>query len=231
MKPYQDVFFDLDRTLWDFDANSKQALAQLYQEHLLNRHFSAFIVFYERYEEVNKRLWQNYYAGKIDRATLSYQRFYETLLEADYDNMEVAQQMAASYLSLQCQQTNLFPHAIEVLDYLVAKDYRLHIITNGFEEVQFTKLKNAGLRSYFQAVVSSERANAHKPDLAIFEFAFKQTKAAKETSIMIGDDLQTDIKGAHDFGIDAVFFNPSRKATEHQATFEIAELSELKTLL
>ena len=224
---YQNIFFDLDRTLWDFDKNSEKTLKQLFRDYSLQKTFGNFLFFKSRYEYHNKKLWLAYYQNRIEKEELSYRRFYLTLKEAGLDDMGLAKEIAHDFIDLSPLQTEVFPNTHECLEYLKNKNYQLHIITNGFNEVQGRKLQNSKLEKYFNQIITSENAGANKPHAQIFEYALKQTGAQIEQSIMIGDDLSTDIKGARDMGMDHIYFNPKKAKHDEKLTFEIENLKEL----
>jgi len=224
---YQNIFFDLDRTLWDFDKNSEKTLKQLFRDYSLQNTFGNFLFFKSRYEYHNKKLWLAYYQNRIEKEELSYRRFYLTLKEAGLDEMGLAKEIAHDFIDLSPLQTEVFPNTHECLEYLKNKNYQLHIITNGFNEVQGRKLQNSKLEKYFNQIITSENAGANKPHAQIFEYALKQTGAVIEKSIMIGDDLSTDIKGARDMGMDHIYFNPKKAKHDEKLTFEIENLKEL----
>jgi len=224
---YQNIFFDLDRTLWDFDKNSEKTLKQLFRDYSLQNTFGNFLFFKSRYEYHNKKLWLAYYQNRIEKEELSYRRFYLTLKEAGLDDLGLAKEIAHDFIDLSPLQTEVFPNTHECLEYLKNKNYQLHIITNGFNEVQGRKLQNSKLEKYFNQIITSENAGANKPHAQIFEYALKQTGAQIEQSIMIGDDLSTDIKGARDMGMDHIYFNPKKAKHDEKLTFEIENLKEL----
>ncbi|MGZ2370870.1 YjjG family noncanonical pyrimidine nucleotidase [Ancylomarina sp. YFZ004] len=224
---YQHIFFDLDRTLWDFDKNSEKTLKQLFRDFGLQNTFGNFLFFKNRYEYHNKKLWVAYYQNRIEKDELSYRRFYLTLKEAGLDDIALSKEIAQDFIELSPLQTEIFPNTHSCLEYLKGKDYRLHIITNGFNEVQGRKLQNSKLDSYFTEVITSENAGANKPHAQIFDFAFNLTGAQVNNSIMIGDDLNTDIKGARDMGMDHIYFNPKKANHKEEPTFEIENLKEL----
>jgi len=224
---YQHIFFDLDRTLWDFDKNSEKTLEQLFRDFSLQNTFGNFLFFKNRYEYHNKKLWVAYYQNRIEKDELSYRRFYLTLKEGGMDDIELSKEIAQDFIELSPLQTETFPHTHTCLEYLKEKDYQLHIITNGFNEVQGRKLQNSKLNDFFTEVITSENAGANKPHAQIFEYAFEATGANTNNSIMIGDDLNTDIRGARDIGMDHIYFNPKKGKHDEKVTFEIANLKEL----
>ena len=230
MKKYCHLFFDLDRTIWDFQANSRETFRDILQKHQLDLVFQSVEEFETMYHEYNDLLWNEYRNGKIHKDVLRWKRFYLTLQDVGIQNEELAKTMDFEYISISPTKTKLFPGATEVLEYLFPK-YPLHIITNGFTEVQFIKLKNSNLNKYFTRIITSEIAGSHKPKREIFHYAVSSANAKKSESLMIGDDLETDIKGAMDFGLDQVYFNPARKPHELNPTYEIVSLKELMNFL
>lgn len=230
MRRYKNIYFDLDRTLWDFDNNAKETFKDIYEKYQLEKVFKNFDNFYNTYVKHNERLWKVYRDGKIRKSVLAYKRFELTLNEFGVNDIELAKKIGQDYIEISPTKKRLFPGTYEVLDYLKNK-YNLYIITNGFNEVQFTKLKNSNLDTYFKKVFTSENAGAQKPNPKIFEHALKTVNARKKESIMIGDDLDGDILGAKKFGIDQVYFNPERKNHSENITHEISALKELQEIL
>lgn len=227
---YKHIYFDLDRTIWDFDQNAQETFHDIYTKYELEKIFKNFDNFYLTYVGHNERLWKKYREGKIKKSILSYKRFSLTLEEFGVNDDELAKQIAQDYITISPTKKRLFPFAVETLEYL-HKKYKLYIITNGFNEVQFTKLKNSELDKYFSKVFTSEDAGAQKPNPLIFENAIKSVNARKKESIMIGDDLEADILGAKKFGLDQVFFNPFKKDHKEEITHEIESLKELQEIL
>lgn len=230
MKKYKHLFFDLDRTLWDFDTNSKEAIADLFTRHLLKQKLKTnFEEFYNEYLSVNHELWSLYRMEKIDKDELRLQRFHQTFRHFNYNNPQLALTFNDDYVSLCSSKSNLIPNTIEVLDYL-KPNYTLHVITNGFIEAQEVKIQNSGLHYYFKEVVVSDGLGVKKPDSKIFHYALESAGATAEESLMIGDDYGPDIMGAKAVGMDQVFFTKKRKK-DQPATFTITNLLELKEIL
>lgn len=230
MKIYKHLFFDLDRTLWDFEINSVKALKLIFDKRDLHQVFPDFDAFIKTYKDHNERLWGLYKLRKIRKDELRDERFRLTLKDFGLDDAKLAEQIGNDYVELSPMQTVLFPDTIEVLDYLSAK-YKMHIITNGFVEVQYKKLRISGLEKYFERVTTSEEAKASKPKPGIFRAALSSANAKKTESLMIGDDLENDILGAKKFGIDQVFFNPNSSNHNESVTFEIQGLKQLTDIL
>lgn len=229
---YKHIFFDLDHTLWDFEQNSKEALNEIFAEFKLEKllHCS-FTEFINVYHQINHAYWDDYKKGKVTREKLRNGRFHDTLsfFHISDDTLGVA--ISESYISRSPYKTQLFEGAIRVLDYLKHKNYALHIITNGFNEVQFIKLTESGLLPYFLTITTSEHAGYNKPDEKIFEHALAQAAAKKHESIMIGDNIEADIFGAIKFGIDAIWFNPNKDVHQSNERFHtIHHLLELEEL-
>jgi len=229
---YKHLFFDLDHTLWDFEQNSALTLKVLYDDfELAQKGIADFESFRIVYEAHNEKFWERYRNGFIRREELRWKRMWHTLLDFKIPNQELARTMSATYLDWLPFQGLLIPFAKETLDFCSNKGYRIHLITNGFEDSQWQKMRTSGIDHYFDAVITSETSNSMKPHAAIFEFALKQTGASVQDSIMIGDALQADVLGAQRFGMDQVYFNPTKKAHEEKPTYEISCLKELKNLL
>jgi len=223
------IFFDLDRTLWDFEKNSRETLEELYTEFLASKTNVSADKFITIYHKHNERLWSEYRKGSIKKEVLRWKRFQLTFKDLGIINNELARQLDEAYITRSPRKTNLFPGAIETLIYL-KKQYRLHIITNGFLETQSMKIENAGIAPFFLQMTTSEEAGHQKPDAGAFLYSFKKTGAKPQNSIMIGDDLEIDIMGAAKVGMKQVFFNPERLSHTYKPTWEIANLVELKAI-
>jgi len=229
---YKDLFFDLDHTLWDFELNSKETMQELY----INHHIAAlgitdFDAFFNIYTAHNHRLWDRYSKGFIKQEELRWKRIYLSLLDFKIANEQLSKEMSLEFLQILPTKKKLFPHTIEILNYLKEKDYKMHLITNGFESVQMQKIKNANIAHYFTELVTSETSNSLKPNKEIFEFALKTTNATLSESIMIGDNETADIQGGINIGMDTVFVNHLNVAPTIPATYTITHLKELEALL
>ncbi len=228
---YTHLFFDLDHTLWDFDRNAEETLLELYDTHGLEnlgvKDFESFVFTYTRN---NHELWGAYHRGEIDKAHLRATRFKKTFVDLGLDPGAIPVDFEDEYLRVCPTKTNLFPDAIDVLQYLSSR-YQLHLISNGFFEATTTKIRGCDLERYFENIVISETLGVNKPDPAIFEYALSQAGCDKSSCVMIGDSLEADIKGALDYGMDAIFFNPLGKEVPAFVPRQIAALKELKDLL
>lgn len=231
MQHYRHLFFDLDRTLWDMERNAQETLGELFHRYgLEQRGVESPEVFIAHYNRYNDLLWDRYRRKLIDKATLRALRFKQSLAHFGIHDQELADQFDHDYITEAPLKKNLVPGAIELLEAL-KDNYRLHIITNGFPEVQHHKMAHSGLDPYFDVIITSEGCGWNKPDERIFRHALKKAKAAKEESLMIGDDLRVDIVGAREAGIHQVFFNPNKGAHDEEVTYEIHELGEMIPLL
>ncbi|MEJ7589747.1 MAG: YjjG family noncanonical pyrimidine nucleotidase, partial [Ferruginibacter sp.] len=225
------LFFDLDHTLWDFDANAKITLTEMYSFFNLELlQVTPFDDFYTRYLHHNEILWARYHNGFISGEELKWRRMWRTLLEFKIADEKLAKQISEKFLELLPTRKLLFPHTIEILDYLAGKNYQLHMITNGFEKIQWSKLNNSGLGGYFRNVITSETSNSLKPRKEIFDFAMQKAGATLADSIMLGDNLEADIQGAFNAGMDTVFVNHIKRTTELQPTYTITHLKELENI-
>ncbi len=230
-KTYKHLFFDLDHTLWDFNRNSEETLEELFEIYSLKElGISAFADFLETYRVVNDQKWALYRENKMTKDQLRATRFYDTLLAFEIDHPELAKKLDEDYIAKSPFKTHVFPHTHEVLSYLATK-YQMHIITNGFSEIQDIKLTHAKLKTYFTHKITSESIGVNKPDPKIFTHALCLANVNRKDALMIGDNLAVDIIGARNVGIDQVYFNPERKPHAVKVTFEIRGLDELLGIL
>ena len=232
MKVYRHIFFDLDHTLWDFDANAKETLSELFIEFSLAATVKApFCDFYEKYLYHNKILWDRYHNGFIGVEDLKWKRMWRTLLDFRIANETLSKALSRRFLEVLPGKKNIFPYTFEILSYLQNKSYGLHVITNGFEDTQLNKLRNSGLDKYFSYVITSEGSNSLKPKKEIFDYALNTASADISSSIMIGDNIEADIKGALNAGMDCVFINHGSENIQCEATYTITHLSQLENIL
>jgi putative hydrolase of the HAD superfamily len=228
---YRHLFFDLDHTLWDFDANARATLEQLHLDlKLPEKGVHDFDLFYRNYLAHNEKLWERYRNGFIKQEELRIKRMWLTLLDFKIADDELTRQLSELFLQLLPTRTILFPDTVEVLNYLEKKGYGLHLITNGFEHTQHSKLKSSGLDKFFKHVITSEGSNSLKPKKEIFEYALDKTGARIEESIMIGDSLDVDIAGAMGVGMDQVHVNFIGTVQHITPTFTVTTLKELEQI-
>jgi putative hydrolase of the HAD superfamily len=222
-----DLFFDLDHTLWDFEKNSAMAFETIFRQHQIEL---ALADFHLHYSAINTAYWKLYREEKVTQQQLRYGRLKDTFDLLNYViSDDLIHQISIDYIAVLPDNNYLFDGTIAILDYLKPK-YNLHIITNGFEEVQNHKLKNSGIQPYFQTITNSENAGAKKPNPIIFDCALQVANVDKTHSLMIGDCLEADVQGALSFGMDAIFFNPLQQ--EAPSTIkQISHLLELKNYL
>ena len=226
---YKAVFFDLDHTLWDYHRNSQETLSFLFERDL-PENGSSIQEMIDIFVGYNDQTWAEYHRGEIKQSEIRALRFKRFLDHFGWYSEELAEQFSNNYVELGPKQKHLLPGTLEILDYL-KQNYRLSIITNGFEEIQHQKVQNSGLTSYFEEIITSEKVGIKKPDRGIFEYALNQFDVTPEEAIMIGDNLNTDIQGALNAGIDAVYFDPENATGESNATHAISSLLELKNIL
>ncbi|MDH4402853.1 MAG: YjjG family noncanonical pyrimidine nucleotidase [Flavobacterium sp.] len=221
------VFFDLDHTLWDFEKNSALAIETIFNKHTINVDLQLFLF---HYVPINIKYWEWYRVDKITQLELRLGRLKDTfqLVNYEIDDDKIIF-LSEEYIEYLPKFNHLFDGAIEILDYLKPK-YNLHIITNGFQEIQDNKLKNSNIDHYFTTITNSEMAGVKKPNPKIFDFAITEANAFKSNSIMIGDCIEADVKGALNFGMDAILFNidPSKS---YDNVKQISHLLELKNHL
>ncbi|HYV93255.1 MAG TPA: YjjG family noncanonical pyrimidine nucleotidase [Chitinophagales bacterium] len=229
-KEYRHVFFDLDETLWDFKRNSLETIYDLIEQHRLEERGIEKENFIRRYHHHNDIYWDLFRQGKISREELRTVRWKTTLSEFEIDDEVLIKNLSEQYLQLLPNKKNLHDDAIEILNYLKPK-YSLHIITNGFEEVQLQKIIMSGMASYFTHIITSERAGSQKPNREIFKYALEISNATITESIFIGDSIEADINGAKAIGMDHVLFNPEKIPHHEILQHEISLLTELHKIL
>jgi putative hydrolase of the HAD superfamily len=231
MKNYKCILFDLDHTLWDYETNSREALSELYvQFGLKEKGIESEPDFLHRFYVVNNELWDLYDRGQLHRDVIRLERFHKIFVALGLDDYDLSLQLSDEYLRHSPKKKNLIDGCKEILDYLRPK-YPLVIVTNGFDEIQSTKLSSSGIAHYFKDVVTSARAGHKKPAKEIFEFALAENQVSPREAIMIGDNLLTDIAGARNASVDTVFFNPTRVKHEAEVNYEITSLTELMNFL
>lgn len=216
-----DIFFDLDHTLWDFDKNSALTFQKIFNSNQVDINLQKFL---EVYEPLNLSYWKLYREDKIDKASLRYARLADTFKALDFPfSDDLIHQLSEDYIKYLSTFNHLFDHAVDILDYL-NPNYNLHIITNGFQEVQYGKLQKAKIDHYFDTITNSEMVGVKKPNPKIFNHALEVSNAKPEQSIMVGDNYEADILGALNIGLDAICFN------YHAAKID-ANIKQIKSLL
>ena len=231
---FTDLFIDFDDTLYDTHGNSVVALQELFEQLELHRYFANPQEFYDAYWQTNIDLWTQYARGEISRDYLIVERFRRPLsVGKGLEDADEAYCLSASdqFLDLCSSKPGVVEGAHELMDYLKQKGYRMHMASNGFHEVQYKKLAACGLRDYFNTIILSEDAGANKPSKQYFDYALQVSGANRETTLMIGDNLQTDILGALGCGLDAMLFNRWQEAPSDIPTYTVATLREIMDIL
>jgi putative hydrolase of the HAD superfamily len=227
--PIQHLFFDLDRTIWDYETNCRETLDDLHDTYLSNAIQEDKDTFAQIFKFENTLLWDAFTANKIDKEYLRQNRFLNTIKRLGLNDSELALTLEDAYIEVTPAKRRLLPGAIETLSEL-SKRYTLHIITNGFEDVQNFKLINCGIRDFFQEVITSDGAKARKPNPEIFEYSLLKSGAIKQNSMMFGDDPDVDIVGAQNAGWDTILVN-TMNLTHNLDVKEVAALPELLDML
>ena len=231
MPSYKHLFFDLDHTLWDFDTNAKTSLSEIYAEFELHKRVTpVFEDFYQKYIYHNELLWDRYQKGFISADELKWKRMWRTLLDFKIGDEPLSKNLSARFLEILPTKKEVFPYTMEILHYLKAKRYEVHLITNGFEKTQWSKIRNSGLDKFISHVITSEGSNSLKPKKEIFDYAMDKTGATLKDSIMIGDNLDADIQGAMNAGMDTVFVNHINTVTTVKPTHTVTHLKQLEDI-
>lgn len=233
---YKDLFIDFDDTLYDTYGNAVIALQETFEAFALGQYFVDPQTFYDAYWAANIDLWTRYSRGEITRDFLIVERFHRPLSVGNGIDIteEYCLKMSDKFLDFCASKSGVVEGAHELMDYLRQKGYRMHMCSNGFHEVQYKKLASCGLRNYFDTIILSEDAGVNKPSPLYFDYALKASGASRETTLMIGDNLQTDIQGALSAGIDALLFNRWKVDLDESTiipTFLTNTLSDIKKVL
>jgi putative hydrolase of the HAD superfamily len=234
MKKYQHIFFDIDDTIWDFRYNANQSLEYLFQTFELEKLGSKVTLdnFKIVFQEVNQYLWHKHNLNQITKEEMRYERFLLILNKLDVPKDKIPfQALGETYLKITPIKTKLVENCLEILNYLRYKNYKLHIITNGFEDIQYQKLRSANVLDFFDLIITSEQAKVKKPHPQVFDYAIQTLKIDKKNCLMIGDSLSTDIEGAKKAGWNSVWYNIDNQKVKNDATYEIKNLIELKDIL
>tara|TARA_B100000767_G_scaffold76515_1_gene73121 strand:- start:282 stop:977 length:696 start_codon:yes stop_codon:yes gene_type:complete len=231
MKYKKHIFFDLDRTLWDFETNSHESLLELCVNFKLEDkgivNYEDFITIYKFH---NEKLWELYQVDRISQIDLRRERFQRSLLHFGVNDFELAKKIGEEYIEICPRKNKLFPYTFELLDYL-KENYYLHIITNGFDTTQHIKLECSDLMPYFHKIITSEKSGVKKPNPQIFKYALDAAGSTKNESIYVGDNLVIDILACQNFGIDGIYFNPDNKKHNEKVSYEVNCLSQIMDLL
>jgi len=223
IKNITDVFFDLDHTLWDFDKNSALTFKKIFQINNIDVPVDTFL---EEYVPINLKYWKLYREEKVSKEALRFGRINEAFIAVNVKiEMELIHKLSSDYIEHLSNFNHLFDHTFEILDYLKTR-YKLHIITNGFNEVQHKKLSKSNILHYFDTITNSEMAGVKKPNPKIFNHALDQAKTKAERSIMIGDSLEADVLGAKHIGMDAIFFDVNKRVLKE----DIKQVDNLRSL-
>lgn len=228
---YTCIFFDLDHTLWDYETNCRETLLELYAQYDLERKgVQQFDPFHKLFQEVNTRLWDLFDRDVIDSETIRRERFKQTLEPFGAYSETLNKDLSRDFLILCPKKSNLMPYTIETLEYLSGR-YNLTIVTNGLDDIQHIKMTAGNIHGYFDHIITAQKAGHRKPSREIFNMALQSNAIACHQAIMIGDNLVTDIGGARNASIDAVFFNPEKTGHQETVHHEISSLAELREIL
>ena len=228
----QHIFFDLDNTLWDHRKNAYLTLKEIFKREDITEKFNiGFEEFHTEYFTINEKLWAQIRDGEIDKEYLRKHRFYDAFLFFGVDDFELSQVFEHQFLDEILNYNDLVPGAFEILEYLSAKNYDLHILSNGFQEVTHKKCELSGIKNYFKTITSADEINIRKPHPEVYDYALKKANAQKENSMMIGDDWIADVEGGKAFGLEVVFLDVFNDNYEAENVKVIKKLKELETIL
>ena len=227
MKQIKHIFFDLDHTLWDFETNSDIAFEMIFKKHEVKTDLHKFLNYYRG---INEHYWKLYREEKVTKEAMRLGRLKDTFVKINEKvDVQLLERLSVDYIKFLPNHNQLFDGTHEILEHLLV-NYKLHIITNGFNEVQYQKIENSGLTKYFDKIITSEDAGVKKPNRIIFDYALEITKATSEESIMIGDSWEADIMGAKDAGFDVIFCNFNAQPVSENIK-SVTNLMEIKRYL
>lgn len=228
---YKNLFIDLDDTLWDIHLNGRECLEEIYHDYGYEQFYPSFEDYYNVYMPVNHHLWALYRQGEIKKEELIVERFLAPVRSFGINDPAYAKRLSDDFLERTTRKTGLIEGTMALLDYLKPR-YRMHILSNGFREVQYKKIENAGLRPYFDKIILSEDAGINKPHAGMFTYALKNSNSRRDQTIMIGDSWEADIVGAYQSRIAQIWFNPKREMADgFEPTFTVQTLAEIKGIL
>lgn len=231
MENIQHIFFDLDNTLWDHRKNAYLTLKGIFEREKVHDSYNLdFEDFHREYFTINENLWALIRDGKIDKDYIRRHRFYDSFLFFGIDDFELSQRFEHQFLDEIIEYNELIEGTFDLLNYLADKNYRLHILSNGFEEVTYRKCELSGIKNYFETITSADEVNIRKPHPEIYRFALDKSGALAQNSIMIGDDWIADVEGALSFGMDAIFFDRFNDDFDSEIK-TVKNLAEIKKFL
>jgi YjjG family noncanonical pyrimidine nucleotidase len=229
---YKHLFFDLDHTLWDFERNSSESLAEVFHQMALNEHgVSSLDAFVKSFLKINTALWDAFDRGKLHHTYIRENRFKMVFEELGAECPSNHTEIGELYLNSLPNKKHLLEGALNLLNYVSSAGYGVHIITNGFNEIQAKKIASSQIGHFFENIITFETANAKKPDRRIFEFALETAKTTPDDSLMIGDNWIADVMGAKQAGMDTVYYNPAGLQFDESPTYDIRRLEELMIIL
>lgn len=228
----QHIFFDLDNTLWDHRRNAYLTIQELFNKYSIQEKFRIDLEEFHRiYHDINEKLWEQIRDGEIDKEYLRKHRFYDTFLHFGVDDEVLSMEFENHFLDQILSFNYLVDGAEDLLKYLQDKNYKMHIISNGFQEVTERKCILSGIAPFFETITSADSIGVRKPDEKIFEYSVNLANTSKNNSILIGDDWIADVQGAQNFGMEVIFFNALQEDITHNNLKVIHNLQEVKEYL
>lgn len=227
LSSYQVLLLDLDGTLYDFEKAERKALIDL----LAAWGLSCSEEDVAAYHHFNDVCWKQLERGEITKERLKSKRFEDFLSYLDFEHDPVS--AGEEYAENLSHNGFLLPGAQELIEAL-SKRYTLYAVTNGIQKVQVGRMAASGLGRYFAKMFVSEEMGAAKPHRAYFDAVFKQISLTrKETALLIGDSLSSDMQGGMNAGIDTLWYNPGhQKLPENMhVTYEMDSLEKIQSFL
>lgn len=231
MKTYKNIFIDFDDTLIDTQGFATKCLTELYDEYSLTNYFDSQDQFLTTYHKHTKKLWEDYALGLVDKDTLLRERFEKPFAHVPQIIGRFTENLNRHFLEKVVEIDWLIDGALDLLEYLKEKDYKIIMLSNGFTEMQYKKINKVGFDKYFDHVILSDAVGKNKPDPIIFEEALRINHSKVEESVMIGDSYMTDIQGAINIGMDQIWYNPQKLVAEVEPTYVVSKLPDIKAIL
>lgn len=223
---YKILLLDLDDTILDFQKSEKVAISLLMKKYNVDPTEELI----HRYHLINKKYWELFEQGKIEKSKLLVQRFDEFFNTLGYDNID-SEQVNKDYFEILSSVPFEIDGAYDFLEE-ASKNYEIYIITNGAVQVQSKRLSKVNVTRFFKKIYMSEAIGYQKPDVRYFEYVLKDLNLEnKKDAVIIGDSISSDIQGGINIGIDTIWYNPNKKTSHVKSTYEVKNYQEILLIL